>query len=147
MWHVYDNGGIETEADYPYTAADGWCAEEWNAGPVQVSEVNPVKGREEAQLMASIVNGVTSVTVDAESAAFHYYTGGVLNDDSCGTSLDHAIAAVGYGTDEESGLDYWLVRNSWGADWGDNGYIKIARVGDGYGMCGILEISVWASTN
>jgi len=54
-----------------------------------------------------------------------------LNDDSCGTNLDHGVLAVGYGA------DYYVVKNSWGSSWGDNGYIKLARTGDGAGMCGI----------
>jgi len=58
------------------------------------------------------------------------------NASACGTSLDHAIAAVGYGTDS-SGTPYYLVRNSWGTTWGDAGYIKMQITGDGPGMCGI----------
>jgi len=61
----------------------------------------------------------------------------------CGTSLDHAVTAVGYGT--ESGKDYYLVRNSWGTSWGDKGYIKIAAV-DGLGICGIQQVSVYPTT-
>jgi len=62
----------------------------------------------------------------------------------CGTSLDHAVTAVGYGT--ESGKDYYLVRNSWGTSWGDKGYIKIAAV-DGLGICGIQQVSVYPTTD
>jgi len=72
------------------------------------------------------------------------YTSGVLNSTSCGTSLDHAITAVGYGT--EGGQDYYLVRNSWGASWGDQGYIKIAAVA-GKGICGIQQTSLYPSTS
>ena len=146
MWYVYDNGGINTEADYPYTATNGFCSADWDEGPVQVNTVNPVTGRSESALLAAIANGPTSVTVDASSPVFHYYTSGVITDSSCGTALDHAITAVGYGTDE-NGQDYYLVRNSWGTGWGDAGYLKIGRNGDGYGICGIQEISVWAETN
>jgi len=71
------------------------------------------------------------------------YTGGVLNSSACGTQLDHAVTAVGYGT--EGGQEYYLVRNSWGASWGDAGYIKIAAV-DGVGICGIQQISLWPTT-
>jgi len=67
-----------------------------------------------------------------------------MNSESCGTSLDHAVAAVGYGT--ESGQDYYIVRNSWGASWGDQGYIKIAAV-DGKGICGIQMQSLWPTTD
>lgn len=55
----------------------------------------------------------------------------------CGTSLDHGVVAVGYGTDDD-GKDYWLVRNSWGPDWGEAGYIRMARnVTSRAGKCGI----------
>jgi C1A family cysteine protease len=53
------------------------------------------------------------------------YTSGVLNDPGCLKQLNHAVAAVGYGVDE-TGKKYYIIRNSWGAAWGDRGYIKIA---------------------
>lgn len=59
----------------------------------------------------------------------------MLDSTDCGTELDHAVIAVGWGTDEDAG-DYYIVRNSWGASWGDGGYIKIAAV-EGDGICGI----------
>ena len=55
-------------------------------------------------------------------------------DGRCGTDIDHAVQLVGYGTD--GGKDYWLVRNSWGDDWGEDGYIRIRRFGDGKEPCG-----------
>jgi cathepsin L len=74
------------------------------------------------------------VAVEANKTVFQSYKSGILNSSACGTNLDHAITAVGYGT--ESGVDYYIVRNSWGAGWGDKGYIKIAAV-KGEGICGI----------
>merc|ERR1711957_603596 len=67
------------------------------------------------------------------------------NATDCGTSLDHAVTAVGFGTDATSGLDYWLVKNSWNTTWGDAGYIKLARV-DGKGICGV-QMTPWAPTS
>ena len=61
----------------------------------------------------------------------------MLDSEDCGTNLNHAVIAVGYGPDEESDLDYYIVRNSWGESWGDKGYIKIAAVAEGDGICGV----------
>ena len=112
------------------------CTADWN-GPVTVKSVYHVKSYDQAQLMAAIAQGPTSVTIDASETVFHAYTGGSISGTACGTSLDHAVTAVGYGTDSDSGLDYYLVRNSWGSGWGEKGYVKMAREGDGYGVCGI----------
>ena len=59
----------------------------------------------------------------------------LTNADECGTYVDHAVTAVGYGTDEVAG-PFILVRNSWGEQWGDKGYVKIGMA-DGLGICGI----------
>ena len=77
-----------------------------------------------------------AISIDAGSWVFQAYTGGVLDSTSCGVSTNHAVAIVGYGTDEDSGLEYWLVRNSWGSGWGVDGYIKIA-ITEGDGICAI----------
>ena len=87
--------------------------------------------------MAAVVNGPVSVALDAVSFVFQFYTGGILNSNSCGLDLDHAVVVVGYGTDPMYG-GYYIVRNSWGPLWGVNGYINIAIV-DGPGMCGIHQ--------
>jgi len=146
MYYVQDNGGISLEKDYPYTAIANSCVADFN-GPVSVKSVHHVKSYKEDQLMAAIALGPTSVTIDSSQTLFHQYTGGVINDEACGTKLDHAVVAVGFGHDAATDLDYYLVRNSWGAGWGEKGYVKLARTGDGYGMCGIQEISIYASTN
>lgn len=69
-----------------------------------------------------------------------------MNSDACGTNLDHGVLAVGYGTTDE-GVNYYLVKNSWGTSWGDDGFIKIANNGDGDGICGIQMEPVRAVTN
>ena len=85
--------------DYPYTAYDDLCWADYN-GPVSVEQVYHVTGHSESQLMAAIAKGPVSVTIDASNLVFHNYTGGVISGTGCGTSLDHAVNAVGYGTDE-----------------------------------------------
>jgi cathepsin L len=136
--------GQELESDYPYTARDGSCKYSSGKGKVNVKAINNVSARSVPQLKAAIAKGPTSVTVEADRSVFQMYTGGVLNSSACGTQLDHAITAVGYGNDGTQ--DYYIVRNSWGAGWGDQGYIKIAAV-SGVGICGIQQVSLWATTN
>jgi C1A family cysteine protease len=136
--------GQELESAYPYTARDGTCKYEAAKGKVNTKGVNTVQARSVDALKAAIAKGPTSVTVEADRAAFQQYTSGILNTTACGTQLDHAITAVGYGT--SNGQDYYIVRNSWGASWGDKGYINIAAV-PGVGICGIQQTSVWPNTN
>ncbi len=74
---------------------------------------------------------------------FQTYSSGVLSE-GCGTNRDHAVLAVGYGT--EDGQEYWLVKNSWNTTWGDQGYIKLA-IEDGEGVCGVQMEPVAPTTN
>jgi len=136
--------GQELEADYPYTAKDGSCKFTSTKGMVDVTTIVSVPKKSASQLKAAIANGPVSVTVEADTRVFQLYTGGVLNSSKCGTQLDHAITAVGYGV--ENGQEFYIVRNSWGASWGDKGYIKIAAV-DGLGICGIQQVSVYPYTS
>ena len=132
------------EKDYAYTAMDGTCKDASLTGQVTVQSYQNVQANSVAQLKAAITAGPTSVTIEADTFVFQGYTTGVLNSAACGTNLDHAVTAVGYGT--ESGQDYYLVRNSWGASWGEAGYIKIAAV-EGAGICGIQMQSLYPATN
>ena len=136
--------GQTLESSYPYTARDGACKAV--TSHVKVTKVNTVASHSADALKSAIAAGPTSVTVEADKAVFQRYTGGVLNSPLCGTSLDHAITAVGYGSDA-TGQEYYIVRNSWGASWGVGGYINIAATaGNSAGICGIQQTSVWPNT-
>jgi aminopeptidase C len=89
----------------------------------------------EKDLMSAVQNGPVSVAVDATK--FQSYRSGILSG-NCGTNLDHGVLMVGFSTDAMAG-DYWIVKNSWNARWGEKGYIRVARGKGGKGECGILD--------
>lgn len=74
-----------------------------------------------------------SISIEADQSVFQSYSSGIITSTACGTSLDHAVLAVGWGT--ENGTEFWYVKNSWGTSWGEDGYVKLAIV-DGDGICG-----------
>ena len=94
-----------------------------------------------------IGDGPINVSLQADSLEFQAYTGGLFDSKDCGfLKTNLAALAVGFGT--ENGQDYILVRNSWGADWGENGYIRIASIEDecGAGICGISLFPLYVKT-
>merc|ERR1712006_16641 len=93
-------------------------------------------GHTEEALEAAVMGQPVSVAIEADTKVFQLYQSGVLDDKACGQQLDHAVLAVGYGTDD--GKKYWKVKNSWGTTWGEAGYIRLSR-GDGSDECGILD--------
>jgi len=126
--------GQETETKYPYTSGGGDTGScKFNAQYV-VAHISgfqyATKNRNETQMQAAMVTkGPLSVCVDAET--WQDYSGGIVKSD-CGTDLDHCVQIVGWA--KESNTPYWIVRNSWGTDWGLDGYIYIERNKD---LCGI----------
>jgi len=133
--YIRINKGIDTEASYPYKGTDGNCHfKTRNVGATLNSYVDIESGNETALQGAVASVGPISVGIDASSWAFQFYTDGVYIDDECSTDfLDHGVTAVGYGS--LSGVPYWIVKNSWGEDWGKEGYILMARNHEN--MCGI----------
>lgn len=127
-------------ADYPYT--DGYngvtnttCSYDASLGLVSANGFSFVPQNNPKQMQAALNLGPIAVGIDASSPYFQQYVSGVLTDAvSCGTNLDHAVTVVGY--NGQSDPPYFIVRNSWGASWGDNGYVYIA-IQDGDGVCGI----------
>jgi C1A family cysteine protease len=99
-----------------------------------VKSYSDVTSKSPDQLKAALNKGPVSVAIEADKAVFQQYTGGIISGSDCGTSLDHGVLAVGYGS--ENGQEYFIVKNSWGSNWGDNGFVKLA-IEDGAGVCGI----------
>nr|XP_043636238.1 low-temperature-induced cysteine proteinase-like [Erigeron canadensis] len=133
---IVKNGGIDTDTDYPYTGKDGKCdATRKNAKVVSIDGYEDVPVNDEYALQNAAANQPITVAIEASSRDFQLYASGIFSG-SCGTDLDHGVVVVGYGT--ENGKDYWIVRNSWGAEWGEEGYIRMERnIKDKKGKCGI----------
>jgi C1A family cysteine protease len=140
-----NNTGLCSEEDYPYAGHKHWfrgCYEKKglcdDVPHTRVKTFFDVANGTNDDLMAAIAIQPVSVAIEADQTGFQFYKKGVFSGD-CGVNVDHGVLAVGYGTSDE-GIDYWLVKNSWGEFWGDSGFIKIARESATVeeGTCGIL---------
>ena len=129
--------GMCSETDDPYQASSGTCNMNCNH-EVRMTDCYNVSPNNQLELQAAVSQGPVSVAIEADTSIFQFYADGVLKNKDCGVNLDHGVLIVGYG-EEYNGDKYWLVKNSWGPEWGDNGYIKIARTNstNDSGVCGI----------
>jgi len=132
------NGGVCGEDSYPYNAKKGRCQNkscgDHYAAPKAFTDV---KENNVQAMLSALAQQPVSVAIEADQQDFQLYKSGVFSA-PCGTNLDHGVLAVGYGTDD--GQDYWIVKNSWGTKWGEDGYIRLARnVDQKEGQCGILS--------
>lgn len=139
--YIKDNGGIDTEKTYPYEGKDDTCRyDAKNTGATDKGFVDIDQGNEQKMKEAIATIGPVSVAIDASHQSFQFYSEGVYYEPECDSqNLDHGVLVVGYGTDEASGSDYWIVKNSWGTSWGDKGYVKMARNRENH--CGIATSS------
>ncbi|KAL3514454.1 hypothetical protein ACH5RR_027171 [Cinchona calisaya] len=137
---IIKNGGIDTEQDYPYKGWDIRCDSlRKNAKVVKIDEYEDLYSGNETLLKTAVANQPVSVAIEGSGRDFQLYSKGIFTG-KCGTSLDHGANVVGYGS--ENGKDYWIVRNSWGTEWGENGYIRMQRnVKAPTGICGITSMA------
>lgn len=132
--YIMENG-ISLDSDYPYKAEEGNClADETPRSEVKMFGFVNFAGEENLQ-KALVQYGPVVVTINASPKTFNFYKDGIYDDLLCDNSKhNHAVLVVGYGTDEELGIDYWIVQNSFSSDWGVDGYIKMLRDNN---VCGI----------
>ena len=114
---------ICTEEEYPYLAKTQKCEDSKCTTEFKVQDFDLITPEDHHQLKIATAEGPVSVLVCANT--WQFYKSGV-HKTMCGTCSDHAVLLVGYGTDEAKG-DYWLIKNSWGTKWGENGFIRIGR--------------------
>jgi C1A family cysteine protease len=138
---VKRNGGLCSEADYPYTSgggSEGTCNPCSTLQPVAPTGYTDVTPGSVSSLEAASAQQPVSIAV-AVNSNFQYYQSGVF-DDTCGTAINHGVLLVGYGTD---GKDFWKVKNSWGTSWGEDGFIRILK--DDSDLCMVLDAASFPS--
>ncbi|KAH7544947.1 hypothetical protein FEM48_Zijuj01G0040100 [Ziziphus jujuba var. spinosa] len=133
MNNAYDsivkNQGISSEAGYEYEGINGTCEiEKEMEKAAQTTGHEDVPHNDEEALLKAVSSQQVSVTLDASGSDCQIYGEGVFDGD-CGTSPTHAVTIIGYG-ETEYGTEYWLIKNSWGENWGENGYMRILRGSD-----------------
>ena len=128
------DGLFMLEDDYPYRPLVGMCMFDKAKGVQKVTGYVTIKYGSEDDLKEKVgTMGPASICIDASQWTFQTYAGGIYDEPMCSEEiLDHAVVCVGYGS--EGGLDFWIVRNSWGPSWGENGYIRMIR--NKYNQCG-----------
>lgn len=141
----WTNNYVMSEASYKYTATNGTC--KYNATSntgVKATGSTNVTANNPTAMKAAVAIKPLSVAIEADLAVFQSYKSGIFNSTSCGTNLDHATNVVGWGS--ASGVDYWIMRNSWGTTWGESGYMRLQIV-DGNGICGIQMQPLYPGSN
>ncbi|KAJ4717005.1 Cysteine proteinase [Melia azedarach] len=136
------SNGLQTEQDYPFISFDEDSPAEScklkTGDVVRISGHEMVPENDEESLLKALANQPVSVAIEASSKDFQHYKGGIFNG-SCGIYANHAVTAVGYGSEAgEADSDYIIVKNSWGSKWGEGGYVRIKRnTGQPRGLCAI----------
>ncbi|XP_075825522.1 testin-2-like isoform X3 [Microtus pennsylvanicus] len=142
--YVKDSGGLATEKSYPYKGLGQKCRYHAGVSAANVSDFVQVPGCEKALMKAVAKVGPISVAVDASHSSFRFYENGTYYEPQCRrVHLNHAVLVVGYGSEgeESNGNSYWLVKNSWGEEWGMKGYMKMAK--DWNNNCGIATYATY----
>lgn len=139
--YVIRNRGVDSENFYPYEHQNGKCRYSVQGKAGYCSDFHILPRGDEKTLQAVVAAvGPVSVAVNAMLPSFHFYRGGLYNVPNCNPKfINHAVLVVGYGT--EKGQDFWLVKNSWGTTWGEDGFIRIAR--NKKNLCGIASFAVY----
>ena len=136
---IKDSKGIETAQDYPYTGKDGKCKFDPSKVVGKIRSYGEINSQDCDGLLHALSNQPVSVAVAAN--ALQFYQGGVFNNPRCGTQVNHGASLIGYGG--SGNQEFWILRNSWGTDWGEQGYARLFRDDNKRepGMCGICLVA------
>ncbi|KRJ98039.1 procathepsin L [Drosophila yakuba] len=134
--YLQSTGGIMREEDYPY-AARGKCQFVPDLSVVNVTSWAILPVRDEQAIQAAVAHiGPVAISINASPKTFQLYSDGIYDDPLCSSaSVNHAMVVIGFGK------DYWILKNWWGQNWGENGYIRIRK---GVNMCGMANYAAYA---
>lgn len=119
---LMDQGGIALAAKYPYEEVDNRKCRYTSGSGIYVVSFELLESGDEKVLLSKLVEqGPIAVAIDASLSSFQNYKSGVYLDHKCSVMINHAVLLVGFGTDKVTKLDYWLLKNSYGTDWGEKG--------------------------
>ncbi|VDN01149.1 unnamed protein product [Thelazia callipaeda] len=139
--YVIDNNGIDGEDDYPYEGVEGTCRYSRLYSKATASGIVRLPYGDEKKL-AEAVATVGPISVGIDASGISTYKSGVYAPKHCSHRPNHAVLIVGYdGTKKR--IPYWLIKNSWGTSWGDNGYMKLIR--NNHNTCGVATMAVYAT--
>lgn len=130
--------GIEKESDYPYHAKQATCQFDKSKVAGKITSRIPVKGTEDEMANQLVQNAPLSIGVDATK--FQTYRSGIMSGTGCRSDpngMNHGVLITGYWLGKEQQKPYWVIKNSWGAGWGLQGYIHLAR---GINACGCTNM-------
>jgi len=145
--------GLCTEKEYPYKQKVGSCKSKQCVGVANITGYKDVESNSEESLLSAASLGPVSVSIQAQTLSFMLYESGIYDDPECTDNLDHGVLLVGYGTGpnstnlynkNEETLDFYIVKNSWGTEWGEKGFIRMIR---GKNMCGIAKMASYVTVN
>ena len=136
--YLRDNGSM-TESDYPYMAVEQACKSSSSKFKAKVGKYIDLPRNDAVALKNAARNNIVSVAVDANT--WFSYKGGIIRGSTCKNALNHGVVIVGFSV--ENGVKFWIVKNSWGASWGESGYLRVEDSSDnaGAGACGINMIN------
>jgi len=129
---TYAKRGLMLDADYPYTARAGTCRYVASKTKVSTSTTGDISGNVNSMKDAVYNNGAIVVLLNADK--MQVYSSGIMDASNCPARTAHAVVVVGWGV--SGSTEYWIVRNSWGSYWGENGYCRIVT---GKNACGIEQ--------
>lgn len=134
--YVIQNGGLCSNNSYPYVAQEQNCQDDCDiVNNTNITSCSDILPNKEKLLISYLAKQPISVAIQADTMNFQHYKSGIFDDVNCYTGeLDHGVLLVAY--DEET----LTIKNSWGSQWGEEGYINLARIGNGPGICGVLSM-------